>query len=147
MKENDIRRFVDDLVAFNKLLGIHLVGYAQGEARMDMAYSEKLIGDPLRPALHGGAIGALIDTCGGAAVWSAASEQDRVSTIDLRIDYLRPAPLKDLSCLAKVQRIGSRVGVADMKVWVKGAPDDVVATGKGVYHVKRSESQIPHSSG
>ena len=137
MKQNDIRRFVDELVAFNKMLGIHLVGYAEGQATMDIPYSDKLIGDPLRPALHGGAIAALIDTCGGAAVWSAAEEQDRVSTIDLRIDYLRPAPLKDLRCRATVQRIGHRVGVADMKVWVKGDPDDVVATGKGVYNVKR----------
>lgn len=139
MRTDDIRRFLDDLVAFNKFLGIHLVDYGEGEARMDMAYSEKLIGDPFRPALHGGAIGALIDTCGGAAVWSAADEQDRVSTVDLRIDYLRPAPLKDLRCLAKVQRIGNRVGVADMKVWVKDSPDEVVATGKGVYNVKRAE--------
>ncbi len=140
MQKDDLRLFLDELIAFNKLLGIHLLGYGEGEARMELPYSDKLIGDPQRPALHGGAIGALIDTCGGAAVWSAASEQDRVSTIDLRIDYLRPAPLKDLTCQASVQRIGNRVGVADMKVWVSADPDDVIATGKGVYNVKRVEN-------
>jgi len=82
---------------------------------------------------------ALIDTCGGAAVWTRVESRDRVSTVDLRVDYLRPGPLEDLACEATVVRAGNRVGVADMKLFAVSAPERVIASGKGVYNIVRHE--------
>lgn len=140
MKQDDLRKLLDDLVPFNKMLGIHLVEISDGWARMELPFKKEHIGDPMRPALHGGLISTLIDTCGGAAVWGAAEEQDRVSTVDLRVDFLRPGPLETLCCEAKVQRIGNRVAVTDMQVFAKDRPQEIVATGKGVYNVKRADA-------
>ena len=86
-------------------------------------------------------LSALADTAGGAAVWTGLRDaRGRVSTIDLRVDYLRPARLADVVCEATVVRQGNRVGVADMRLYhPSGAPGadapDTIATGKGVYNV------------
>src|SRR5262249_47288117 len=98
-----------------------------------------ILGDASRPALHGGVIATLIDTCGGFAVWSQVGLEDRVSTIDLRIDYLAPGAPQALMADGTVVRVGHRVGVVDVRCWQPGAPERTVATGKGVYNIKRKE--------
>jgi len=132
-----VMQFMEQRVAFNRMLGIRITRLEDGFARMELAYREEFIGDPFRPALHGGVMSALIDTCGGAAVWTRVEPMDRVSTVDLRVDFLRPGPLKDLACEATVVRAGNRVGVADMKVFATDAPERVIASGKGVYNIVR----------
>jgi len=132
--------FMEQSVRFNKFLGIKLLELKRGYALMELPFREDFIGDPFRPALHGGVITSLVDTCGGAAVWSAADAMDRVSTVDLRIDYLRPGPLEDLRCEATVLRIGNRVGVTEMKVYAKTDPERIIASGKAVYNIRRSDT-------
>lgn len=83
-------------IPFNSYLGINLLDIGGGQCRLLLPYRPELLGDGRRQALHGGAISALIDTCGGFAVWSMGSIQDRVATIDLRVDYLKPAGAFDL---------------------------------------------------
>ena len=58
-----------------------------------------------------------------------------MSTIDLRIDYLRPARLEPIVAEARVVRLGNRVGVADIRLYNGPSPDVTVATGKGVYNI------------
>ncbi|MFH1438668.1 MAG: PaaI family thioesterase [Pseudomonadota bacterium] len=137
--EQTITTLMETVIPFNRFMGIRISRVRDGFARMELPFREEFIGDPVRPALHGGVITTLIDTCGGAAVWSAADPGDRVSTVDLRVDYLLPGPLEDLACEARVLRIGNRVGVADMRVFAIGSPDRTIASGKGVYNVRRSE--------
>jgi uncharacterized protein (TIGR00369 family) len=136
------RRFFLDRIAFNQFLGMELVKLDQGFVRLEIPFRPELVGDPMRPALHGGVISALVDTCGGAAVFTETDPpHDRVSTIDLRVDYLRPGDLKRLCCEATVMRMGNRVASTDMRVFHPETPDVLVATGKGVYNVKRVTSK------
>ena len=133
-----LKRFFDEKIPFNRLLGIEIVELSRGRATLAIPFRETLIGDPARPALHGGVISALADTCGGAAVWSVLGDRDRVSTIDLRVDYLRPGKPEELRCLGEVQRVGNRVGVAQISLFHPSDPDATVAEAKGVYSVKRA---------
>ncbi len=132
-------KFMDEQVLFNRYLGIHLSKGCDGEAVMELPFREEFIGDPFRPALHGGVVSTLIDTCGGAAVWSAAELGDKVSTVDLRVDFLRPGPLEDLVCIGRVVRIGNHVGAAAMEVHGVSDPSKIIATGSGVYNVRRAK--------
>ena len=131
-----LRQVMEELIPFNRVLGIRVVEIDTGHVRMEIPFREELIGDPVRRAVHGGVISALADTAGGCAVWSALDEETaRVSTIDIRIDYLRPGRPETLVAEANVVRAGRRVGVADIRLFHPSAPAESIATGKGVYNV------------
>ncbi len=132
--------FMEQGVPFNRYLGIRVAVIDDGFARLTLPYREEFIGDPERPALHGGVISTLADTCGGAAVWSAAEPESRVATVDLRIDYLLPGPLEEMACEGTVLRIGNRVGVVELRVFASSTPDSIIAVGKGVYNVWRPKA-------
>ena len=62
-----------------------------GALAMLLPYSKDLIGDPQTAVIHGGAISVLLDTICGAEVIGHPENRARTATIDLRIDYMRPA--------------------------------------------------------
>ncbi|MDB4969262.1 MAG: thioesterase superfamily protein [Myxococcales bacterium] len=130
---------VQELIPFNKFLGIDIEEAREGWVRLGLPYRPEYLGDASRPALHGGVISTLIDTCGGFAVWTTISMEDRVSTIDLRVDYIAPGAPEKLVADGTVVRVGNRVGVVDVRVFQPSAPDRTVATGKAVYNIKRKE--------
>lgn len=125
-------------VPFNTFLGMRIDALADGFCRMSIPFRSELIGDPIRPALHGGVLSAVIDTCGGAAVWTQIERGDALSTVDLRVDYLRPGQPREVVVEGRVQRLGNRVGVADMIAYHPGAEAEPIASGKGVYNVRRA---------
>jgi uncharacterized protein (TIGR00369 family) len=131
-----LRDIVANWIPFNKYLGVVPAEIRAGFARLELPFRDDFIGDPMRRALHGGVLSTLADTAGGVAVWSQLpDENSRVSTIDLRIDYLRPGKCELIAVEAQVVRQGNRVGVTDMRIFHPSAPDETVATGKGVYNV------------
>jgi uncharacterized protein (TIGR00369 family) len=131
---------VQDFIPFNKYLGITVDEAREGFCRLKLPFRDELIGDAARPALHGGVISTLIDTAGGFAVWTQLNGiDDRVSTIDLRVDYLAPGAPETLFAEATVVRVGNRVGVVDVRCWQPSQPSRTVATGKAVYNIKRKE--------
>jgi uncharacterized protein (TIGR00369 family) len=136
MQPETLRQLMEEFIPFNRVLGMKLVTVSRGFVRIEVPFREELIGDPLRPALHGGVISALADVAGGAAVWSELDDdRARVATIDLRVDYLRPGKLEMLVAEAQVVRAGNRVGVADVRMFHPSNEPDTIATGKGVYNI------------
>ena len=130
-----LKKVMEEMIPVNRYLGVKVTHAESGFARLEVPFREELVGDPLRPALHGGVLSALADAAGGAAVWTGLEdERARVSTIDLRIDYLRPAKLELVVAEARVVRVGNRVGVADVRLFQPSAEADTIATGKGVYN-------------
>lgn len=81
---------------------------------------------------HGGAIASLIDIAGDYALWAVLGHG--VPTINVRIDFLRPASATDLRAVTRIRRAGRTVGVVDIDVL-----DDqsrLVAIGRGTYGTK-----------
>ena len=83
------RRFIA-VVPHAQALGISLDRLGEGWAELSMAWDSRFVGDPRTGVIHGGAVSALMDTCCGSAVLSLP-EAVGTATIDLRIDYMRPA--------------------------------------------------------
>ena len=72
-------------------LSMRVDGIGAGWAAMSMPYDPRLVGDPESGVIHGGPVSVLMDTCGGAAVLVHPAEPGGTATLDLRIDYMRPA--------------------------------------------------------
>ncbi|MBK5927854.1 PaaI family thioesterase [Rhodobaculum claviforme] len=83
------RRFIER-VPHGRALGITLDRVGEGWAELSMGWDARFVGDPRTGVIHGGAVSALMDTCCGTAVLSLP-EAAGTATIDLRIDYMRPA--------------------------------------------------------
>ena len=84
------RAFADN-VPHNHALGIKIEAMGERTARFRLPYRADLVGNPETGVLHGGAITALVDACSGAAVFASLTQLQPIATLDLRIDYLRPA--------------------------------------------------------
>ena len=89
------KQFIEAL-PYAKELGMTVIEVGDGTATIKMPYDEKLIGDPETGVIHGGAVSALMDTCCGAAVMAHPAALGGTATIDLRIDYMRPATPKQM---------------------------------------------------
>jgi len=80
-----------EAIPHSRELGMRLVSRADDEAVMMIPYDPRLIGDPQTGVMHGGAITALLDTCCGTSVMMSVKRPSSTATLDLRINYMRPA--------------------------------------------------------
>ncbi len=136
---DSVRQFFDTAVPFNTFLGLKVLEMERGSVVAALPYRPELVGDSTRGALHGGVISMIADTVGGAAVFTLTDPGDRVATIDLRVDYLRPGRQEDLRARGRVVRVGNRVGVSSIEVFHPSAPDEPIAVSQGVYTIKRAK--------
>ncbi len=90
-KKADIARQFTEAIPHCRALGMRLEHIGDGEAEISMPYDPRFVGDPRSGVIHGGAVSAVLDTCCGAAVMSHPRAPAITATIDLRIDYMRPA--------------------------------------------------------
>lgn len=79
------------VVPHNKALGLELIEASDARARFRLPWDAKLVGNPKTGVLHGGVITSMMDAACGAAVFMALPEPQPIATLDLRIDYLKPA--------------------------------------------------------
>jgi uncharacterized protein (TIGR00369 family) len=78
-------------VGHGRALGLEYRASAGQWIELALPWREELVGVPESGILASGAIVSLIDTAGGASIWMALGRFQPIVTIDLRLDYLRPA--------------------------------------------------------
>ena len=78
-------------VGHGRALGLEYRASGEHWIELSLPWREQLVGVTTSGILASGAIVSLVDTAGGASVWMALGGYRPVATIDLRLDYLRPA--------------------------------------------------------
>ncbi len=136
----------EEKVVFNQVLGLKIISLKpeRVSGRIDMR--RELVGHYVYNRLHGGVISAGLDAMAGIAVMAALGARhmdepvaqrlarfSRISTIDLRVDFLRPGIGDHFELRAEVMRIGSRV--ASTRMEFHGADGTLLSTGTAAYIV------------
>ena len=128
-----------EAVPHNRALGLTLIDVGDGLVRMLLPFDPKLVGNPETSVLHGGAISAMLDAACGAAVLIKLGVPEAVATLDLRIDYLRPAtPPRDVVCEAQCYKLTQNVAFARALAF-HDDPSDPIAAAAGSFMRSRKE--------
>lgn len=114
-------------------LGLSLVSIEKGRGVMSAPWREELVGDPETGVIASGVVTALIDHTCGLAINSAMDQMAPIATLDLRIDYLRPAaPRTGVTAEAHAYRITRTVGFVRAEAW-DVERGDLVATAQAAF--------------
>jgi uncharacterized protein (TIGR00369 family) len=141
-----LRALFEQTIAFNQVLGLKIDAIRPDSVEGSLAMKPELIGHPVHQRLHGGVISAGLDAMGGLAVMAAIGARHldepplqrlqrfaKLGTIDLRVDYLRPAIGAAFTMSAEVLRLGSRV--ASTRMDFRDADGELLASGAAAYIV------------
>lgn len=138
-----IRTMLISHVPFAQAIGMEIVDAKTAEAWMRVPYSEKLIGNPDTGVIHGGVITATLDNVSGVAVQLALPERTAIATLDLRIDYMRPAtPGQDLTAHAHCYKVTRNIAFVRSTAYHDDI-DDPIATSVGAFMLAANRAAPP----
>lgn len=135
-----------EVIPHNDRLGLKYVENGVGRIVIDLPYADHLIGDPDTGVIHGGVITTMFDAACGMALLSKLPELCRIATLDLRIDYLRPAKAgATVRCAAECYKLTKHVGFTRATAH-DGDPDDPIGTASGSFVVFTDDKRVSHFS-
>lgn len=124
-----------DAVPYSRFLGMS-AALDGDDLVTTMKFGEHLIGNPALPALHGGTLGALLES---AAIFELLWRAETVvlpKTITLTVDYLRSGAPVDTHARGIITRQGKRVANVRVEAW-QVERDRPVATAHAIFLVMR----------
>ena len=124
-----------DAIPYARFMGFSVV-VEDGALITTMTYGRHLVGNPAIPALHGGTLGALLESAAAFTLLWASETALLPKTITLTIDYLKPAKPIDTRARGVITRNGRRVASVRVEAWQED-PAQPVAGAHVHFLVKR----------
>jgi len=119
-------------------LKLETVSLDKTGAVLKVPYDEKLIGDPETGVIAGGVVTTLLDHACGQAVHTGLTEFKTIATLDLRIDYMRPAKVgKDIYAKAHCYKVTRSVAFV-RAIAYDDDPEDPVAAAQAAFMLDSS---------
>ncbi|CAA0079911.1 Uncharacterised protein [BD1-7 clade bacterium] len=147
----ELTQFIRDIVEnlnHCKSLGIKVGEANRGHLTLLLPYADHLIGNPDTGVIHGGALTTLMDTACGFAAVCALDEFGIAPTLDLRIDYMRPAtPGKTIVGDAEAYHVTSNVIFARGMAYHEDDPDNPIAHCTASFMRLSQPTQKPQNGG
>ncbi|MEL6528580.1 MAG: PaaI family thioesterase [Pseudomonadota bacterium] len=114
-------------------LGLAYRDHGENWVELELPWREDLLGEPDRPVLASGPIVSLMDMASGMSIWQTNGTFTPIATLDLRVDYQRPAKERAavygrVECYRTTRSAAFVRGIAH-----DGDPDDPVAHVAGVF--------------
>ena len=131
---SDYRRLTE-AIPYARFLGLHIESLA-GEVVCRMEYTPRLIGNR---ALHGGTLGALLESAAIFELLRQSSTEHVPKVISLTVDFLRSGRLQDTYAKALITRQGRRVANVRVEAWQEDAARPIASA-----HVLLLLSTGPH---
>lgn len=121
-----------------RALGIETISIGPEGSVLRAPYKPEMVGDPDTGVIAGGVVTALLDHACGQAVHTALEQFTTIATLDLRIDYMRPAePGKDIFARAHCYKATRSVAFV-RAVAYDTDPDDPVAAAQAAFMLDSS---------
>jgi uncharacterized protein (TIGR00369 family) len=140
----------DDLAAairqrrstYGHISGLRLDRAAPGEAWSSLPYHPAFVGNSETGVLHGGVVTAMLDESCGMAVQLALDGSSAIATLDLRIDYQKPAtPRLAIKAHAQCYRVTRSIAFVRATAY-QDAEDDPVATATACFMIGANRTNM-----
>jgi uncharacterized protein (TIGR00369 family) len=141
-----LKEITEEKIPFNKLIGMKIETLDLDKIGIRFEMSPELVGNFTRGNLHGGVISSVLDVTGGMVAWTGIMKKmegqsfdeiserfNKIGTIDIRVDYLRPGLGEYFIATGSTLRTGNKVSVTRMELHNdKGI---LISVGTGTYVV------------
>ncbi len=114
---------------FNQWMDFRVLALDEDGIELGLTWRSDMMGNPMAKIAHGGVLATMVDVAADFAI--AAKLGRPTPTVDLRVDYHRPAAPGDLRARAKVVRLGGMMAVAEAELY--DSAGKLVASGRGTY--------------
>ena len=129
---------IESSIPFHKLLGLKVVHFEKGKVRFLLPFKEEFIGNFVSGFYHGGVLSGAMDAVAGIAAASQIYPEqtmDKLSTMDIRVDYMKPVLGKDIHVHGEVRSSGKRS--IFVRMWVTHVNDEqVLVEGRAVMNIR-----------
>lgn len=114
---------------FHRWLGLSIAELGTEELVIAMPWRDEIVSNPAVGAAHGGILSALIDLTGLYTIIAMGGTAR--ATIDLRVDFHRPATSGLLRAIGRPVKLGRQISVAETRI--VSADGSLLASGRGAY--------------
>ncbi|MDP6689965.1 MAG: PaaI family thioesterase [Alphaproteobacteria bacterium] len=120
-------------------VGLDLISLDDSGAVAKVPNRPEFVGDPDTGVVHGGIVTVLLDSLSGMCIMPLMDEGTMMATLDLRIDYLKPAaPKKDIFAHAHCYKTTRNIAFTRAIAYQDNA-DDPIANATGSFMLTRAE--------